>query len=278
MSQVYLHIGLHKTGTTFLQLSVFPYIEGVTSFSHFNHITDLAKKNNHKLLISNEGFCGNPWKGNYYNEFEQQVINLKQLFPESAVIIGFREQLPIITSLYKQFIQRGGTREVDYLYNKENTGVLKHQDFLYVKKIEFLKQHFDQLFFYTQENLKKDPQTFIRQFCNFLGVPQNKVLTHLKTSEVNVGVKSINQVNILRTANLWSHRLSKIHPILSPNHKFYQNLHVTPRDLIQFKGMFNTGEIFEFDNKLQEFIKNYYREDWESTLKIINTNNNNYNH
>lgn len=272
MSKVFLHIGLHKTGTTYLQTSVFPELKGITSFSLFNHIGDIALHDNDKLLLSCECFCGNPWKGNYYNEFEQQVLNLKKLFPESAVIIGFREQLPMITSLYKQFIQRGGTRDVSYLFNTENTGILKHEDFLYVKKIEFLKKHFDHIFYYTQEDLRKSPQLVINDLCDFLELNESLDISQIEKKETNTGIKSVKQLQILRKSNLWSHRLRKIHPILSPMHAVYQHLKITPRDFIQFKGFFKKGKPFKLNDELQKFITEYYATDWEETQKLIKQN------
>ena len=59
MGRVFIHLGLAKTGTSFLQKKVFPCLDDVDYF-HTGHYDVLNKKpvNGKKMLLSFEGLSG----------------------------------------------------------------------------------------------------------------------------------------------------------------------------------------------------------------------------
>ena len=107
MSQVFLHVGLHKTGTTFLQYHVFPLLEGVRTLHGWQPATALAEGAAPRTLITSENFSGWPWGGGWAEQFEARMRSLAALFPRAKALIGFREHAAMLLSLYKQHLHQG---------------------------------------------------------------------------------------------------------------------------------------------------------------------------
>jgi hypothetical protein len=86
-----LHIGLHKTGITFLQKHVFPKIKGVQ-------------------IISNESISGFPIMfGTNAKNLRNGMANvIRQLDPNVEILIVLREKEGWKKSIWKQYIKGGG--------------------------------------------------------------------------------------------------------------------------------------------------------------------------
>lgn len=135
MKNIYIHIGIQKTGTTFLQEFCFPYLKGL----HYAHkknysipppdsivgrlsriantnplFLDLKKEkeevdlllqsiNEETVLISYERLFGN-LSFNFYDNFTT-TSSLKHLFPTAKIIMIIRRQDDLLESLYKQCLR-----------------------------------------------------------------------------------------------------------------------------------------------------------------------------
>jgi hypothetical protein len=51
MKEVYIHIGLHKTGTTFLQFNIFPKLSDVKYISMLNHWNNTSEYKDQLIRI-----------------------------------------------------------------------------------------------------------------------------------------------------------------------------------------------------------------------------------
>jgi len=124
MSKTIIHVGLHKTATTFLQLNVWPQISGYTylsrPYTQHNHsfnqlqyaddslydknlvIRELNRIAANRLLISDESFSGKPL---YFSYLNRSIIakRLKDLFPKAEIILFLRDQKDIILSHYSGY-------------------------------------------------------------------------------------------------------------------------------------------------------------------------------
>lgn len=126
MKDVYIHIGLHKTASTFLQEKVFPHFTNTTlltrPYTQHNHafnklqyaddslydkeemITELSKINGDRILISDESLSGKPLIFCYIN---RTIIanRLKDIFPDAKIILFIRGQRDILMSHYYQGVK-----------------------------------------------------------------------------------------------------------------------------------------------------------------------------
>jgi hypothetical protein len=203
---IYFHIGQAKAASTFLQKNIFePHPEIHHLFSrHFkkefidftdhcygggeedfkNKLENLHRTNYTKAkidMISYEGFLG------IFPSVKTQrnLKFIKQAFPESSIILVLRNQLSYLESVWKSYVEMGGTGKFnDFLHNfnkltnnkypKYPTGAFLNYDLnirpgsifyrlLYDRLISFLDQLFGEekvhiLFF---EDLKSNSEKFI---------------------------------------------------------------------------------------------------------------------
>ncbi len=131
-----IHVGLHKTATTFLQNSIFPKL-GETCYlsrpyTQLNHafnklqyaddsrydkqefLVELSKLDRFgkHLLMSDEMFSGVP----HFNYINRSVIaqRLQSIFPNASIVLFLRGQNDLILSLHNSWVKNiGGTRTID---------------------------------------------------------------------------------------------------------------------------------------------------------------------
>jgi hypothetical protein len=134
-----VHIGYHKTGTTWLQQSGFSYLEGVTVYSRQRLVSGLFHDliNQEKTpapallrtlaeqggpqLYSDERFSGNLWTGG--GEAVRTAARLHEAFPEGTVLVTVRAQQSIIRSVYAQYVNEGGWVSFDRFLNCDAPGL-----------------------------------------------------------------------------------------------------------------------------------------------------------
>lgn len=227
----YLHIGLHKTATTFLQSNFFPKLLGDISYVHPTKLIKPIRKitssdgllfsvndvrneilqmylERKKIIISSENLSGNP--GLQYINRTQTLKRLKDLFPEGKVIIGLREQWSLIGSMYKLYVQYGGTKCFsDYVFNESK--IYKNEtyfglynrinlnSFMYSPLLELLTSMFGSfnVHVFNYEKFKFDPNSELIQLAIFLGVDMPE---DIKMNVVNNSIEW-SKVDKIRVAN-----------------------------------------------------------------------------
>lgn len=129
MSEHLLHIGYHKTATTWLQQEAFlrladlhlarrdPLIKMALDELMFDpnfdaesfkqrvegRSTEIGKP----LIISHEGLSGRVWEASYNQEMIRN--RLAEVFPTGKVLMVIRSQTSMLPSLYAQYVNSGGT-------------------------------------------------------------------------------------------------------------------------------------------------------------------------
>ena len=190
---VMLHVGLAKTGTSWLQQNVFPKMD--VDFFHTGHYECITcTKNKKPMVVSFEGLSGTT----YNNDRYVLAYRLHQLFPYAKVLVTVRDKEGYIRSLYSQYVRGGGTQSLQewrrFLY--------QHPYFLnwtlYVYQLMRLWGK-EQVLVLHQCDMKKDPQNYVKRIAEFVGVPMPK---DIDCSPVNTGL-SDQQCRWWRLMNKW---------------------------------------------------------------------------
>lgn len=163
MSQkIFFHVGLSKTGSTFLQHQVFPKIKNIHYLptKKYRHSLDLIPKmKDERILISRE----------FDQQFEQEIKKFSQQYPNAFPIIVFREHSSWAVSNYKRFVKNGHPITLkEFIDIEKDNGLFKLKDFHYQRYLDLLNQHFKSptlVLFY--EDLKNQPKEFVQQILDF---------------------------------------------------------------------------------------------------------------
>lgn len=197
MQTVYLHVGYHKTATTFMQQSIFPNMKNV-NYIHPEHIMeDLRRLRLNKLtdehmdslrdyfdsftdekplLISYEGLSGSPFAPKKVKRQTAILKDLRRLFPspdyDVYILVGLREQVDLLTSLYVQHIHQGGVMSAAKFieYCRHNESLQNFHYHSYLKTIEELFGE-DHLHIMVYEHFRRDSTNELMKLLNFMGEP-----------------------------------------------------------------------------------------------------------
>lgn len=266
----FIHIGLHKTGTTFLQETYFPTLPDlvlVRGIWPFRSILDAREK---KLLISDEAISGNPFGGAWLDEFRTNLLFLKKLFRDPAIIVGFRQHDSFLLSLYKQYLHQGGTREIKCFFEPTGQkGYIKPQELRYGPRISFLQENFKDIFVYTQEELTNDFEGFQNDFIKFTNghLPNDKFI-HINNVKKNVGVKGVRQANLLLLINRVTQKMSNEKKGVAFFNKVLRRLKLDPRGICQHRLSRLPSKPLVLPEHIRQFVNDTYRKDWCEMEKL----------
>lgn len=182
------HIGLMKTGSTALQLGVFPGLDGCAVATHGTH--DLFKPLCWSLLHSEDG---NYFPGtlrqflrdvqgdqptvmlsqeaiSWYHAGGRTARRLHQVDEAARVVVVVRSQRTILRSIYHQYLQHGGTRTLAGWLESDDydPGQLAY-DVIVGTYVDLFGSERVKLLLY--EDLVADATSFVADFCAFVGVP-----------------------------------------------------------------------------------------------------------
>lgn len=265
MSEIIIHIGLHKTGTTFLQNRIFPLFNDISIIrAWYSHRKIIEMSLNEKILISDEGISGDPWKTNYFEQFKHNILNVKRIYGNVKIIVGFRKHSEFVLSLYKQYLHQKGTKDFSFFFNKSNNGILKHEELFFKQRLEMLQNYFNNVYVYTQEDLNSDILYFTKGLADFLDVTyEEKKINKLKSIKENKGVYTEFQVRTLRQLNKLNK--SSLFPNLYSNE--LKKYSLTPRQVCQNRLNNIKSNPYKLSEELLVFINEKYRQDWDYILK-----------
>ncbi len=198
-NNIVIHIGFHKSASTYLQQCVFPTLPVNYVYFSGNHreMLDMIEsetcpdpavihdwlrqeigRGNRKLfnttVISHEELSGHPHGRESINRFTT-AKNLRHVFPRAKILIVIRNQLDYLTSIYTFRVAVKGHehRSLEQFISQEK-GLINHLKYDtvvdYYTKL-FGRQRVRVLFL---ENLKAGRDDFINNICRFLEVPSVK--------------------------------------------------------------------------------------------------------
>lgn len=213
---VHLHIGLHKTGTTYLQYNIFP------SLKDFHYVQlppwriltqanlSVQELENYKseilkdwdgqkdLIISNEFFSGAIEKFTK-DKLVNILDNLKKLFPQAQIILVLRNPKGYFNSLYNfRVVSRGFcTKSMSDYYAQNKKYFLEKFDYDFLLKA--LSDRFSKTSAIKYEAIQDNNQ-YVAFICKALEIPLFAV-----SNDVKENTSSKNKVRV--NAHLMVNRL-----------------------------------------------------------------------
>jgi hypothetical protein len=168
---VFFHIGLHKTGTTWLQRALFPALPDVITkrSRSFPNIKDLVANDDAVLVISHEGMSGSisPQKspGDRDKRLRENIEKMSALNNCNGIIIGFREQLSWINSAYSEKAKKEPVLPDSYLESFTST------ELSWCRLLDTVGAARVPIFCFLYEELLHGPEALVSDLCGFLGTP-----------------------------------------------------------------------------------------------------------
>ena len=183
--EIYFHVGLAKTGSTFLQKNFFPYLKNIKYISTHDYINciDIINKTNYKsYLISRE----------FDKQFEREIKKFISYFPDTKIIVVFRRHDQWIASQYKRAVKNGWHWDFKNYYNINNKGIWKNSDLTYMNKLKIIKKYSkSKPLILKFEELKKDPFNYLNKISNYTNSKYLKTEISLKTVHKSYSEKQL---------------------------------------------------------------------------------------
>ncbi len=193
--RLFIHIGYHKTATTWMQRLLFVPGHGYHPLANHDQIFDqiiaphglrfdpgpmrrIIAAGLEKVppsgvpVLSSELLCGNPFFGG--RESEVYAERLKAIAPDARILISIRAQLQTLPSIYMQYLSRGGTMSCKQFFDGQpwrGYFTFDAGHFEYDHLIARYQSLFgaENVCVMTQESIKDDMAAAARQLAEFSG-------------------------------------------------------------------------------------------------------------
>jgi hypothetical protein len=259
--EVFFHVGLGKTGTTYLQYRVFPKLKGIsyiqrTRYRDFKYVRPIERGDPGKYLVSNE----------FDRQLEREARNIHSRYPQAKIIIVLRRQDSWIASQYRRVVKNGypGSFE-EFIDIDHDKGAWERDDLFFHRKLELLEQLFGSkplvLF---QDQLIQDPHGFIGRICEFTGA-------HYRPESINLNRKHTSydekQLKYVRECSQRHPRWPRPYPSSYWKRKFVKLLMMPGRYSRLFWGrVVPESKVPEgplISPESLEAVRAYYADDWQ---------------
>lgn len=192
-----LHIGYHKTGTSWFQKNFFPHVRGATYLDRrlvrdvFLNTTAFlfdAEQAAQRLackgrpIVSEEDFSGFPDNSGCLEALSKDIAyRLEAVYPEAHIVIFIRNQLEMLRANYLQYVRGGGAlslkrylfpyeHEPHFAKRQHHRPMFTLEHFAYQHLIRHYRSVFgkERVHVFLYEDFAADPQTFARSFADRL--------------------------------------------------------------------------------------------------------------
>ena len=194
-----VHIGYHKTGTTWLQRQLFPEaslgfriglskadsyrllvfpraleFDAAACRTEIEKILEVDEVDRRIAVVSNEELCANPHGGAFLEK--ELADRLIATVPGARILIVIREQRAMLASTYKQYIKAGATRSLEAFLSPPSLGDARSglpdwRHYRYDALIRYYRDHFGagRVLVIPYEVLRSRPVEFVTRLVRFCG-------------------------------------------------------------------------------------------------------------
>ena len=295
MTDYFIHIGLPRTATTYLQTQFFPRLKEVKfygiPFTHFSsHFQQMLFQDDsmydpgalkktiegfrgEKILLSNENFVGQSLYFNHSNR-TRNAMRLKEVMPNAKIIVFLRNQLDLLQSLYSISVYANESRKEEQ-FIKFPSAYSKLDDWQQDKLYDWSEaayyntftpsEHLDNYLFNPLVELYKGLFEHVEIFL-YEDLVQNskqvfRRLEELFQSKLEPELESAqSHVNssLSKKQIQWTRLLNRFYPAASSNKLSERIFHKSKRSVINWTA---SKEKFNFSSNLQDRIRAFYKED-----------------
>jgi len=167
--KVILHIGYHKTATTFLQEEIFTRMqqENPDTVDYYDTFDISIQPKKEITIISDENLDGGSYRLGCTREKQLAILdNLKKLYPNAYIIVGIRDPHRWLISAYKQYTLGYGHTTLQRYVNSIDKQVLDMDGY-----VEEVKKRFKNVYVFDFERFKINPIGVVDELCDFIGLP-----------------------------------------------------------------------------------------------------------
>lgn len=232
MNSPIIHIGYHKTATSWFQKNYYPYVRNATYINRrkvrsvflnttaFTFDAGKARESlysDNRTVICEEDLCGHYDNGGLLEALSKDVAyRIHDVYADAQIVIFVRNQLDMIRSTYLQYIRGGGTyslRRFIYPYGRGSVytkrwykkPMLTLDHFAYQHLINHYKAVFGppNVHIFCYEEFAMDVPGFARRFAHLLGldVPLDQ-LDYTRRNE-SLGLFSLALARLLGPFSRW---------------------------------------------------------------------------
>lgn len=163
---IYWHLGTERTGTKFLQQSVFPKFKdiGYINRGQFHEAAEIISRAEHTTYLVS-------YELNLDGTLENAVKDFARQFPHAVPVVVFRPQADWLASQYRRHLKNGMPLPFSAMFEpRYNSGKYKAANLYYSHIISILVKYFAQppmVLLY--DDLLEDPEGFISQLAELTG-------------------------------------------------------------------------------------------------------------
>jgi hypothetical protein len=268
--QIFFHVGLGKTASTYLQYEVFPKLQGIhyiqrTRYNQYQEIIKNSKADKH--LISRE------FDRQYFNE----VGKMAKFDPNARIIIVLRRNESWIASQYRRYVKNGGFKTFsEFLDLENNEGWWEKEEVYFYPKLQYIEENFNHkplvLF---HDELKHNPYQFIKRIVDYTGTTFDKNKISLKPSHKSYSTK---QLLIIRDISKKIFKSDEVKAKTKTWHYIKFRSRWLLCHLILYAANLASSSITKRKELIPESelekVRNIYGDDWQKCLEF--TKNNSY--
>ncbi len=263
MNNLYFHVGISKTGSTFLQHNVFPKLQGIHYFP-----TNQFKK--YKSLVQNSSDSPILLSREFDRQMEREVKKWATDFPDTKSILVLRRQDGWIASQYRRFTKNGfGLTFKEFIDIENDKGYWERDNLNFYNYIEILERYFDHKpLVLMYDELRNSPEQFIQKLANYTNstvdineMDLSSVHSSYNEKQLKVMLRAGKKLNITNAKPFKSSLLNTIRRYAYVYPLRYGTLYGA---LLLPDSMVSKSPLIPVE-ALEE-IKEYYADDWQKCL------------